>query len=265
MVLDEFHIFEWYASLVRHGHSITCFYGTIGSERENSSCTTSAHYYRFTSDRLHFTGAKFDCNYSLASVIINKNLCSKPFIITGNIVVLERCLKKSVEHMETGFICSKPCTLNFHTSKRSSCHCPISFPTPRTTPMFHLNQFLRSVVHKKFHRILITHPVSSSNGIIDMVFHRIVIFDNSSRSALSRHSMAPHGVYLTYHCDAQVWVRFGNGNSRSKSCATTAHHDNIVFCDHLNFSRRIRVRKIISLVLHKTEFTKYNSFHSSTA
>ena len=250
MVLDKFHIFEGYTSLICHGHSIACFNGTIGRERKYPSGPTSAHYHRFTSNRFYFTGSKFDCSYTLAPVSLHKNLCSEPFIIAGNIVVLERCLKKGVEHMETGFICSKPCTLNFHASKRSSCHFPISFPTPWTTPMLHLNQFSRSLFHKKFHRVLITHPISSGNGIVDMVFQRIVLFDNSSRTALRRHSMAPHGINLANYCDTQAWVCFSNGNSRSESCAATAHHDYIVFCNHLISSKEIKAREIISLVLH---------------
>ena len=233
MVLDKFHIFEGYAGTVRHGHPVACFDSTIGRERKNPAGPASTHYHRPAGNRRHLAGTKFDGSYTLAPAILHQNLCGEPFIVAGNVVVLEGSLKKGVEHVETGFIGSKPCPLNLHPPEGPSRDCSISFPTPRTTPMLHLDQFSGSFVHKKFHGVLITHPVTAGNGIVYMVFQRIIIFDNSSRATLCRHSMAPHGVDLANHRNTQAWVCFSNGNGCSESCAAAAYHDNIVIFNHL--------------------------------
>ena len=232
MVLDKFHIFEGNSGPVRHRHPVACFDGTVGSEWKNPASPASTHYHRPTCNRGHLTGTKFDCSYTLAPAILHQNLCGKPFIVAGNVVVLKGSLKKGVEHVKPGFIGSKPCPLNLHPPEGSSGHCSIRFPTPRTTPVLHLDQFSGSFVHKKFHGVLITHPVTACNGIVYMVFQGIIIFNNSSRAALCRYSMTPHGVNLAHHRDAQAWVCFGNGNGCSEPCTAATYHDNIVICNH---------------------------------
>jgi hypothetical protein len=101
--------------------------------------------------------------------------------------------------------------------------------------MLHLDQFSRSFIHKKFYRILITHPVSAGNGIVDVVFQRIVIFDNSRSAALRRHSVASHGIDLAHHSYTQVWARIGDGNGCSESCTPSAYHNNVVTGYHFEF------------------------------
>ena len=125
--------------------------------------------------------------------------------------------------MESSFVCCKPSSLNAHSTEGTDSHFPIWFPAPRATPVFHLGQFFRGFIHKKFHGILITHPISPSNSIHAVIIKRVVFFYDCRRTALGCNRMAPHWIDFTYHCHTKIWIGFRDGNCGTETRATTAN------------------------------------------
>ncbi|CSC41375.1 Uncharacterised protein [Vibrio cholerae] len=61
-----------------------------------------------------------------------------------------------MQHVEAGFISSKPCALNFHAAEATYVDFTILFTAPRTTPLFHLDHFAGCIGNKVFNNILFT-------------------------------------------------------------------------------------------------------------
>lgn len=71
--------------------------------------------------------------------------------------------------MEAGFIRGEPCTLNLHPAKTANVNGTVRFTAPRATPLLKLSHFARTVMDEMIDHILFTKPVTTSNGIVEMV------------------------------------------------------------------------------------------------
>ena len=111
--------------------------------------------------------------------IIDQNIQHKVFVKALDLWELQRGLEQGMQHMEAGFIRSKPGTLNFHPAEATNVDATVFAATPRATPLFQLGHLGRTVVDKIIHDILFTQPVSARYRIVKMVVKAVMILGDS--------------------------------------------------------------------------------------
>ena len=112
--------------------------------------------------------------------IIDQDIQDEVFVKALDLRELQRSLEQGMQHMEAGFIRSKPGTLNFHPAKATNVDAAVFATTPRAAPLFQLGHFGRTVMDKIIHDILFTQPVSARYRIVKMVVEAVMILGDSS-------------------------------------------------------------------------------------
>ena len=73
-----------------------------------------------------------------------------------------------MQNVETALVSRIPGTLFFHTAEWTHRNRAIFITTPGTTPVLKLDQFERCLLYKILNHILITQPVTATDGIVEM-------------------------------------------------------------------------------------------------
>lgn len=95
--------------------------------------------------------------------------------------------------MEAGFIGGKPGTFNLHATKAAHVDRTIWLTAPRATPLLQLGHFTWAAVNKVIDHVLLTQPVATGYGVLEVIVVAVVI--------LSDCGGAPSA--------ATVWLRIG--------------------------------------------------------
>lgn len=80
--------------------------------------------------------------------------------------------------MEAGFIRGEPSTLNLHAAETTHVDGAIWFTAPRATPLLKLSHFARAIMDEMIDHILFAKPVTTGNGIVEVVIKRVVSLSN---------------------------------------------------------------------------------------
>ena len=111
--------------------------------------------------------------------VIDQDIQDEVFIKALDLWELQRGLEQGMQHMEAGFICGKPGTLNFHTAETTYVDAAVRATAPRATPLLKLRHFSWTMVDKVIHDILFTQPVSARSRIVKMVVKAVMILGDS--------------------------------------------------------------------------------------
>ena len=65
------------------------------------------------------------------------------------------------------------------------------------------------------HRILITHPVTTGNGVVGMLIEAVIGLDDRGGAAFGRDRMAAHRVDLRDHGHRQFGIDLGDRDGRT--------------------------------------------------
>ena len=107
--------------------------------------------------------------------------------------------------------------------------------------MLKLEELARSLLHKRLDRVLVTEPVAAGDGVVGVLFERVVCSDRAGCAALGRDCVAPHGVDLRNHRHAEMGIGLGNSDRRPQTGRTAADEQHVMrhsgaFTYHLNSS-----------------------------
>src|SRR5436190_402487 len=131
--------------------------------------------------------------------------------------------------MEASLISSKPGALDPHSTKRTHRHMTIRLTVPGTSPMFQLDEFRRSSLHKQLDHILISQPVSAGDRILHMVFEAIILFDDPGSAALGGYRVTAHRIDFRNDRDVELRVCLSCSDCCTQSCSSTADNEHIMY------------------------------------
>jgi hypothetical protein len=66
-------------------------------------------------------------------------------------------------------------------------------------------------MNEVIHHVLLTQPVASGNGILEVKIEAVMILRHSGRTAFGRHGVAAHRVHFRNQRDIQVGIGFRCG------------------------------------------------------
>ena len=99
-----------------------------------------------------------------------------------------------MQHVEAGFISGEPGTFYFHPAKTTDVNGTIRPTTPRTSPLLKLCHLCGAVMHKIVNNILLTQPVATSHGIVEMVIEAVMILRDRCGTAFGGNRVATHRI-----------------------------------------------------------------------
>jgi len=69
-----------------------------------------------------------------------------------------------------------------------------------------LDHLFGRVVDEVFHYVLLAQPVTTGDGVVEVVFEGVVITDDTGGAAFGSNRVAAHRVNLGNQGDVQVWL-----------------------------------------------------------
>ena len=149
------------------------------------------------------------------------------FIQALDVGILHRGLEQRVQHMKAGFVGGKPSSRNFHAAETAHIGAAVGQARPRAAPVFHLDHLFGGVLDKILHHILFAQPVAARNGVVEVVFERVVVAHHAGRTALRRHGVAAHRINFGNQVYGFVGCGACDFNRRPQACTTCAHYRHI--------------------------------------
>ena len=90
-----------------------------------------------------------------------------------------------MQHVEAGLVRSEPgARMFFMPPKARYGDPPVWLSAPRTAPVFELQQFARSLLHKRLHRVLVSEPVTLLRRCRRRVHQTVALGHHAGGSAL---------------------------------------------------------------------------------
>ena len=93
--------------------------------------------------------------------------------------------------------------------------------------MLQLDHFVGGVVDEVLDHVLLTQPVATGDGVVEVVFEGVVITDDACGATFGGHCVAAHRIDLGNQGDFQLRVGFCNGDCGTQATATGTDDGNI--------------------------------------
>ena len=88
-----------------------------------------------------------------------------------------------MQHVEAGLVRSEPGAHVLHAAEGAYGDPPVWLTAPRTAPVLELQQFARSFLHKRLHRVLVSEPVAPGDGVVGVFIQSVVLGEHASGPA----------------------------------------------------------------------------------
>ncbi|MNJ68295.1 hypothetical protein D3C77_645320 [compost metagenome] len=118
-----------------------------------------------------------------------------------------------MQHVEAGFIGGKPGTFNLHATKAAHVDRTVWLTAPRATPLLQLGHFTWAAVNKVVDHVLLTQPVATGNGVLEVIVVAVVILSDCGGAPFGGYRVATHWIYFRYQRDFQLGIGFRGGYS----------------------------------------------------
>src|SRR5262249_6966310 len=147
-------------------HPIARLDGCIRGETENTPAAAGTDDDRFRRNGLNLSGGHLQRHDSLNAAVVDQKFGYKVFVVASDGGVLERGLKKRMEHVEAGLVSGKPRPRLFHSPEGPNGNLAILLAAPWTAPMFEPHQLEWSLLDEGFYSVLITQPVAAGDRVV---------------------------------------------------------------------------------------------------
>ncbi|SMS02211.1 hypothetical protein VIM7927_03529 [Vibrio mangrovi] len=141
VILNKLHIPERNTMAISHTHTVSGHNATVGITLVNPASATGRQNDGFCFNSDQFTFRHVNGNQSLDDAVIDQQINDEILIKTFDLRILYRRLEEGMQHVKTGFVCSKPGSFNFHTAETTDVNFTVFFPAPGAAPLLHLDHF----------------------------------------------------------------------------------------------------------------------------
>src|SRR6202795_883436 len=228
VILDEFHVLQRSAGTIGEAHAVAGLDAGVGGEGKNAAAAAGAENDGLGGDGLNFAGHEFDGDHALDAAIVDEEFGDEPFVVAKDGVVFHGGLKKSVQHVEAGFVGGEPGAHLFHSTEGADGDVAVVLAAPGAAPVLELEKFLGGFFYEGFDGVLIAEPVAAGDGVVGVLVERVVGFDDAGGAAFGGDGVTPHGIDLGDDGDFQVGIEFGYSYGGAEASTTTSDQENVV-------------------------------------
>src|SRR5713101_1109943 len=144
--------------MIRQRHAVARLDSAVRRKWKKPARSAGTHNYSPGQNRMHLSGQHLNCGHPLTTAILNKKLGCEILVIPLS-AKFERGLIQGMQHVKPSLICGKPGSLDGHPTKGPHRHVTIWLPTPRASPMFHLDHLTGRFLDEGFDHVLVTQPI----------------------------------------------------------------------------------------------------------
>ena len=194
MVLHEFHVAQRHAVAVSERHAVAGNDAAVSVEGKNAPGTAGGDDDGFRLHRTQHTVLHVVAEYAVQLAFGFNQIQREMFIQAGNVGELQRGLEQRVQHVEAAFVGREPRARDFHPAETAHVGATIRQTRPRAAPVLHLNHFFRGVFDEILHHVLLAQPVAAGNGVVKVIFQRVIFAHYPGRAAFRRDGMTTHRI-----------------------------------------------------------------------
>ena len=194
MILHEFHIAQRHAVAVGERHAVAGDDATVGVEGKNASGTAGGDDDGFRLHRAQHAVLYVVAQHAVQFAVGLNQVEGKMLVEAVNVGELQRGLEQRVQHVEAALVGREPRARDFHPAETAHVGATIWQTRPRTAPVLHLNHFFRGVFDEILHHVLLAQPVAAGDGVVKVVFQRVIFAHHPGRAAFRRDGMTTHRI-----------------------------------------------------------------------
>src|SRR5712691_7827459 len=228
MELHHLHVLQPDARAIRERHAVAGADVAVGRERVNTSEAARREDHRLRGDRLESTASHVDRDHAYAARILDEQLGRERFVVPVDLLVLERCLKDGVQHVEAGLVGREARPPRGHAAKRPRRDLAVWLPTPRAAPVLHLDDLDRRLTYERFDHILVGQVVRALDGVEGVGLIAVLGPQHGCGTTFGGDCVAAHGINLGDHPDLEAGIGVHRGYRRPDPGQPTADHQDVV-------------------------------------
>ena len=172
-------------------------------------------------------GGQLDGHHALTPSVVHEQLGDEELVVSLDDVVLERGLEQRVEQVEAGLVGGEPRPLDLHPAEGAHGDVAVRLPAPGAAPVLEPQHLLRRLPHEGLHRVLVAEPVPSGDGVVGVLVEAVRRLDHGGGAALRGDGVAPHGIHLGDHGDAEPRMRLGHRDGRAQAGPAAPDHEHV--------------------------------------
>ena len=230
VVLHELHVAQRHTLPVGHAHAFTGDDPGIGILAVETRGAAGAQDHGLALEQIQGTGRNFDGQDATDTPVLDDEIGDEELVEALDAGIFERGLEQGVLDVETGLVRGEPGALHLHPAEEAGIDAAVVQATPGAAPVLELDHLFCAVLDEILHRVLIAQPVTTRNGIVEVVVDRIVGTDHAGRAALGRHGVAAHRHHLRDQCHGQPGIGLV-GRDRGPQSGPPAPYDDDIPLD----------------------------------
>ena len=233
VILNELHVAQWHTMAVGQGHAVTGDYATVGVVAVNTTGATCSQNDRLGLDEAGDAVLDIEGQDALHAAIFHDQVHAEVLIEALDGRILDGGLEQGVQNVETGFVSREPGAGDLHPAEATYVGFAVRLAAPGATPVLKLNHLFGGIVDEVVDHVLLTQPVATGYGVVEVVFEGVIITDNTGGTALCGHCVAAHRVDLGDQGDLQLRVGFCYGDCGTQA-TTTGTDDGDIGLDNIH-------------------------------
>ena len=227
MILDELHVPQRYAVAVGQGHAVTGDDAAVGVVAIDTTCAAGGQHHGLGLDEAGDAVLDVKGDDTLDTAIFHDEIQTEVLVEALDGRVLDGGLEQGVQDVEAGLVGGEPGAGDLHPAETAHVGLAIRFTAPGATPVLQLDHLVGGVVDEVLDYVLLTQPVTTGDGVVEVVFQGVVITDDACGATFGGHCVAAHRIDLGNQGDFQLRVGFCNGDCGTQATATGTDDGNI--------------------------------------
>ncbi|MNS91104.1 hypothetical protein D3C72_1251810 [compost metagenome] len=227
VILDELHVTQGHAVTVGQRHAVAGDYAAVGVVAVDAAGTAGGQHHGLGLDEAGDAVLDVEGQYPLDAAIVHDEIQTEVLVIALDGRVLDGGLEQGVQNVETGLVCGEPGARDLHPAETADVGLAIRLAAPGAAPVLQLDHLVGGVVDEVLDHVLLTQPVATGDGVVEVVFEGVVITDDACGATFGGHGVAAHRIDLGNQGDFQLRVGFCNGDCGTQATATGTDDGNI--------------------------------------
>ena len=227
VILDELHVPQRYAVAVGQGHAVPGDDATVGVVAIDTTCAAGGQHHGLGLDEAGDAVLDVKGDDTLDTAIFHDEIQTEVLVEALDGRVLDGGLEQGVQDVEAGLVGGEPGAGDLHPAETANVGLAVRFAAPGATPVLQLDHLVGGVVDEVFDYVLLTQPVTTGDGVVEVVFEGVVITDDACGATFGGHCVAAHRIDLGNQGDFQLRVGFCNGDCGTQATATGTDDGNI--------------------------------------
>ena len=230
VVLHELHVAQRHAGPVGHAHAVAGEGAGVGVLPEHAACAARGHDHGIGKERQAFAAGDLDGQHATHAAVLDQQIGAEELVVAPDLRVLERGLEEGVQDVEAAAVGCEPGARHLHAAEVADVDVSVVLAAPGAAPLLQLDHLLSTVLDEIFDHVLFTEPVTTGDGVVEVVVQAVVGANDTCRAAFGHDGVRTHGNNLGDQRDLQSGIELGGRNGGAQSGTAAPEDDDVCRC-----------------------------------